>query len=97
MKRINMQEAKTHLSRWIEEALRGEEIIFSKSGKPCVRLVPCPPEREDRRLGAWKGRVSVARDFDARDPVLEHLFLGTGIAPTTPPRPSRAKRKGRRR
>lgn len=92
-----MQEAKTHLSRWVDEALGGEEIIFSKSGRPCVRLVPCPPEREERRLGAWKGRVHIAADFDAPDPALERLLSDSRLEPAARPksaaRPRPAVRK----
>jgi prevent-host-death family protein len=57
VKSVNIQEAKTHLSRLLEEAVRGEEIIIAKAGRPYVRLVPCLPETTPRTLGGWEGRV----------------------------------------
>lgn len=64
MKIVNIQEAKTHLSRLLEEAAAGEEIVIAKAGRPFVRLVACLPERTPRVLGGWEGRVRVAPDFD---------------------------------
>jgi prevent-host-death family protein len=53
-KTVNIHEAKTHLSRLLEEAVAGEEVIIAKAGRPMVRLAPVePPER--RRLGFMKG------------------------------------------
>ena len=47
-KTVNVHEAKTHLSRLLEEAMAGEDIVIAKAGKPKVRLVPVedPPKRE---------------------------------------------------
>ena len=56
---VNVHEAKTHLSRLLERAHRGEEIILAKAGKPYARLVPLA-EREERRPGLAKGRVTDA-------------------------------------
>lgn len=64
MKTVNIQEAKTQLSRLLEEAANGEEIIIAKAGRPYVRLVPCLAERTPRVLGGWKGRGWVSDDFD---------------------------------
>ena len=51
---VNIHEAKTHLSRLLEEAVAGEEVIIAKAGRPMVRLAPLePPER--RPLGFMKG------------------------------------------
>jgi prevent-host-death family protein len=62
---VNMHEAKTHLSRLVERAEAGEEIVIGRAGKPVAKLVPYQPERPARRgLGAWKGRVWIADDFD---------------------------------
>jgi prevent-host-death family protein len=49
-KTVNIHEAKTHLSRLLEEAVNGEDIVIAKAGKPKVRLVPVEP-RPKRRLG----------------------------------------------
>lgn len=65
MTQANIHEAKTHLSKLIQKALAGEEVIIAKAGKPVVRLVPIQPEPGQRKLGGWKGRVWMAEDFDA--------------------------------
>jgi prevent-host-death family protein len=62
---INLHAAKTHLSRLVEEAVNGEDIIIAKAGRPVVRLVPVTNTRRRRGFGADKGKISVSRDFDA--------------------------------
>lgn len=76
MRTVNVQEAKTHLSRLLEAAAAGEEIVIAKAGKPYVRLVPCLPERSPRRLGGWEGKVWIADDFDATPQEIVRLFEG---------------------
>ena len=61
---VNMHEAKSTLSRLVEEAEAGEEIVLARAGKPVVTLVPVRPARR-RRLGRWKGKVVMSEDFDA--------------------------------
>lgn len=61
---VNMHEAKTHLSRLVEEALRGDEVVIARSNRPLVRLVPVDEARPTRVLGSASGRVSLAADFD---------------------------------
>jgi prevent-host-death family protein len=63
---INIHEAKTHLSRLVEKAARGEPFIIAKAGKPMVKVVPLdhPPEGEKRRLGFLAGQIVVPDDFD---------------------------------
>ena len=65
MKTVNIHEAKTHLSRLVEEVNAGEEIVIAKAGKPQARLVPLRPERKPRKLGRLEGKFSVPDDFDA--------------------------------
>ncbi|MGH7841646.1 MAG: type II toxin-antitoxin system Phd/YefM family antitoxin [Candidatus Binataceae bacterium] len=66
MKTVNMHEAKTHLSRLVEEAAEGKEIIIAKAGKPRARLVPCAPARKKKRkLGWMKGQIWMSEDFNA--------------------------------
>jgi len=65
VKTINIYEAKTHLSALIDEAVRGEEIILAKSGKPLVRLVPVRPRKPSDAFGMDRGKVTMASDFDA--------------------------------
>jgi prevent-host-death family protein len=65
MRQVNIHEAKTHLSRLVERAAAGEEIVIAKAGRPLVKLVRFEPAREPRRPGALKGRIRIAEDFDA--------------------------------
>jgi prevent-host-death family protein len=62
---INIHEAKTHLSRLVEQAFAGEEIIIAKAGKPMARLVPLAPAVRPKKLGLLRGKVGIASDFDA--------------------------------
>jgi prevent-host-death family protein len=65
MPQVNLHEAKTHLSRLVEAAAKGKEIVIAKAGKPMARLVPLRPSaRKERKPGALKGRIWVAEDFD---------------------------------
>ena len=59
-----MHQAKSSLSRLVERALAGEEIVIARNGEPLVRLVPLPKKREPRVLGRSKGRIWIAPDFD---------------------------------
>lgn len=62
---INIHEAKTHLSRLVEEAANGKEIVIAKAGKPLAKLVPLDAKKKPRRLGFLKGKIAVTPDFDA--------------------------------
>ena len=96
MKLVNVQEAKTHLSRLLEEAAAGEDIVIAKAGRPYVRLVPCLPETTPRALGGWEGRVRVADDFDETPEEVIRLFEGVGkrkAKGSTPRRVSRGRHK----
>ena len=72
MAQINMFEAKTHLSAYVQRALEGEEVIIAKAGKPLVELRPIGTQ--NRRLGGWEGKIKIAKDFDTFSPELEALF-----------------------
>jgi prevent-host-death family protein len=61
---VNMHEAKSNLSRLVEEAEAGAEIVLARAGKPVAKLVPIR-RLSRRRLGRWKGRVVMSEDFDA--------------------------------
>jgi prevent-host-death family protein len=65
MKIVNVHEAKTHLSRLIEEALAGEEVVIARGNEPVVRLVLVESARPQRTLGWGKGLIQMAEDFDA--------------------------------
>jgi prevent-host-death family protein len=79
MRTINIHEAKTHLSRLVEQAAAGEPFIIAKAGKPVAKVVPldAPAGGNIRRLGFMQGQGSVPDDFDAiaRDEI-EQLFAG---------------------
>ena len=61
MTKVNMHEAKTHFSKLVNQALRGEEVIIARNGKPLVRLVPVEGEAALRPIGL--DRQTVDRDF----------------------------------
>lgn len=62
---VNLYEAKSSLSRLVEEAAGGEEIVICKAGKPKARLVPLAEERTTPRTpGLWKGQLQVSDDLD---------------------------------
>jgi len=61
---VNMHQAKSSLSRLVERALAGEDVVIARNGQPLVRLVPIPKEREPRVPGRSKGRIWIAPDFD---------------------------------
>ncbi len=66
MRTVNIHEAKTHLSRLVERAARGESFVIARAGKPLVKVVPldAPPEPHRRRLGFMRGQIAVPGDFD---------------------------------
>jgi prevent-host-death family protein len=74
---VNLHAAKTHLSRLVEDAVRGEDIIIAKAGRPAVRLVPVTAGSHRTGFGADKGRVAVSRDFD--DPLPAEVLRGFGV------------------
>lgn len=74
MKTVNVQYAKTQLSRLLEEAAAGETIVIGKAGKPMAMLVAWRPELKKRQLGGWRDQVWIADDFDAPSSEIEQLF-----------------------
>ncbi len=65
MTTVNIHEAKTHLSRLVDEVAAGAEIIIAKAGKPMARLAPISEPIRKKRLGLLKGRIKVPDDFNA--------------------------------
>ncbi|MBM4184443.1 MAG: type II toxin-antitoxin system prevent-host-death family antitoxin [Gemmatimonadetes bacterium] len=61
---FNLYEAKTHLSKLVDDAAAGAEIVIAKSGKAKARLVPLEAPLRARRPGGWEGRIRIADDFD---------------------------------
>jgi len=65
MKPVNIYDAKTHLSRLLDKAAAGEDVIVSRNGKPLARITQLAAARREIRFGLLKGRLSVPKDFDA--------------------------------
>ncbi len=63
MSLINVHAAKTHLSKLIERALAGENIVIARDNVPAVRLVPVEEAQPERVFGAWRGRATVTDSF----------------------------------
>jgi prevent-host-death family protein len=63
MKTVGIHEAKTSLSRLIEKACRGEEIVIARGKDPVVRLVPIAGRKGGRKLGILKGKLVVGPEF----------------------------------
>ena len=80
MKTINIHQAKTHLSKLIEEASKGEPFVIAKAGKPMVKVtaLDAPTGAQISRLGFMAGQISVPDDFDSMgDKEIEDLFGGS--------------------
>lgn len=63
MSQVSVHAAKTHLSRLIERALQGEDIVIARGHEPVVRLVPVEPVKAKRRFGALKGMAQFDESF----------------------------------
>ncbi|MGE0383150.1 MAG: type II toxin-antitoxin system Phd/YefM family antitoxin [Gammaproteobacteria bacterium] len=77
MQTINIHEAKTHLSRLVDQAAKGESFIIAKAGKPLVTVVPLdtPEAVQTKRLGFLVGQICVPDDFDRMGQVeIKQLF-----------------------
>jgi prevent-host-death family protein len=72
MDHINIHQAKTQLSRLIERAAGGEEIVIAKAGKPVARLVPYQPKGATRRPGTMRGKIKIKKNFD--EPIPKELL-----------------------
>lgn len=78
MESKNIHEAKTHLSRLVDRAALGEEIIIAKAGKPLAKLVPYRGDESPREQGIWRGKVEIADDFDVLPESIAFAFRGDG-------------------
>lgn len=77
MQTVNIHEAKTHLSRLVEQAAKGESFVIAKAGKPLVKVVAlnAPEAAQVKRLGFMMGQISVPDDFDRMGSAeIEQLF-----------------------
>jgi prevent-host-death family protein len=74
---VNMHQAKSSLSRLVERALAGEEVVIARNGEPLVQLIPVPKKAEGPRIpGRSKGKVSSGPDFEFTDEETTELFEG---------------------
>jgi prevent-host-death family protein len=79
MDTVNIHHAKTHLSRLVERAAKGESFVIAKAGKPLVKVVPlsAPDAAQVKRVGFLSGQVRVPADFDRMgEEVIDALFSG---------------------
>jgi prevent-host-death family protein len=82
-KQVNLYEAKTNLSRLVEEAAEGKEIVIAKNGKPLARLVPAVAKTKKRRLGASNHRFVEIVPREIADAEIAKEFEDSEIWPTT--------------
>jgi prevent-host-death family protein len=79
LKVVNIHEAKTHLSRLVEEAANGESFVIAKAGKPMVKVIRLDADgpKPKRRLGFLKGKIEIPDDFDTMfQKEIEEMFYG---------------------
>lgn len=79
MKTVNLHAAKTHLSRLVDDAVAGQDVVIAKAGKPLVRLVPVGRVLHRSGFGADRGRIQVSDDFDA--PLPPSALRAFGLKP----------------
>lgn len=77
---VNIHEAKTHLSRLIEQAAKGESFIIAKAGRPLVKVMAldAPGAGQAKRLGFLVGQISVPDDFDRMGSAAIESLFGAG-------------------
>lgn len=79
MRTYNIHEAKTHLSRLVEQAANGEPFVIAKAGKPMVKVIPLNARESSRikRFGFMAGQINVPADFDRMgEAEIEKMFEG---------------------
>lgn len=73
---VNMHQAKSSLSRLVQRALDGEEVVIARKGEPLVKLVPVPKTPKRRIPGRLKESVWIGPDFEFTDEEITELFEG---------------------
>jgi prevent-host-death family protein len=81
---VNLHAAKTHLSRLVDRAAAGEDIVIARGGRPVARLTALEPAAPRRVFGLLKGKLRVRADFDA--PLPPELLAAFYTADIEPPR-----------
>jgi prevent-host-death family protein len=81
MRTYNIHEAKTQLSRLVDQATRGEPFVIAKAGKPLVKVVAlsAPEPAQVRRLGFMAGQIAVPDDFDRMGEAEVEQMFGGGV------------------
>jgi prevent-host-death family protein len=81
---VNVHAAKTQLSRLLERAEAGEEIVIGRAGRPIAKLVPYVPDRPKRVFGALKGQIRILPGFDEVDEEITREFEDSIARPLEP-------------
>jgi prevent-host-death family protein len=79
---VNLHDAKTHLSRLVEQAARGQSFVIAKAGKPMVRVMPVDEPGAQRRLGFLSGQAVVSIDVKSafEEEMLAQFELGASLS-----------------
>lgn len=75
---VNMHQAKTQLSKLVDQAAKGEAFIIAKAGKPLVRVAALEAPEEPTRLGFMQGEIAVPADFNSMGKAEIAALFGTG-------------------
>jgi antitoxin (DNA-binding transcriptional repressor) of toxin-antitoxin stability system len=81
MKTVNIHDAKTNLSKLLEQVQRGEEVIIAKAGHPIAELKLYVPKPSPIKFGLLKGQITIPEDFDAPDPDIIKIFEESKLFP----------------
>lgn len=77
MTKLNIHEAKTHLSRYLKKVAEGEEVIICKNGEPIAKIIPFPKKERQGLIGLFKGKGEVTDAFF--EPLTEEDIPGMGL------------------
>lgn len=77
MQIINIYQAKTHLSKLIDQVLAGQEVTIGRAGKPVAKLVSYKEKQLKRKFGLLKGKIFVPDDFDDESEEINKMFYGS--------------------
>lgn len=79
MSTTNIYDAKTNLSKLIEQVLQGQEVVIAKAGKPVVKLVSYKEKKKPRVPGLLKGKIWISDDFNDESEEINKLFYNPKI------------------
>lgn len=77
METVNIHEAKTQLSKLVDEAVKGKPFVIAKAGKPLVKVVALDAPAAPKRIGFLEGEISVPDDFDSMGATEIAALFGT--------------------